>query len=54
MRIFHRAPAGLVASVVFVLGLFYAAGAVTHAGPIANELMLVNVQTGKCLTIAGA
>ena len=53
MTIFRRAPAGLVASGVFVLGLFYAAGAVTYAGPIANELMLVNVQTGKCLTIAG-
>jgi hypothetical protein len=53
MRIFRGAPAGLVASVMFVLGLFCAAGAVTYAGPIANELMLVNVQTGKCLTIAG-
>ena len=27
MTIFRRAPAGLVASGVFVLGLFYAAGA---------------------------
>ena len=53
MTIFHRAPAGLVASGVFFLGLFYAAGTVTYAAPINNELMLVNAQTGKCLTIAG-
>jgi cytolethal distending toxin subunit A len=53
MTIFRRAPAGLVASGVFFLGLFYAAGTVTYAAPINNELMLVNAQTGKCLTIAG-
>ena len=53
MTIFGRAPAGLVASGVFVLGLFYAAGTVTYAAPVNNELMLVNAQTGKCLTIAG-
>jgi hypothetical protein len=29
MTIFRRAPAGPVASGVFVLGLFYAAGAIT-------------------------
>jgi len=52
MTIFRRAPAGLVASGVFVLGLFYAAG-VTYADPVANEVMLVNAKTGKCLTIAG-
>jgi cytolethal distending toxin subunit A len=53
MTIFRHAAAGLVASGVFVLGLFYTAGAVTYAGPIANDLMLVNARTGKCLTIAG-
>jgi phosphoribosylanthranilate isomerase len=54
MTIFRRAPAGLVASGVLVLGLFYAGGAVTHAGgPITNDVMLVNAKTGKCLTIAG-
>jgi cytolethal distending toxin subunit A len=53
MTIFRRAPAGPVASGVFVLGLFYAAGAVTYAAPIANDLLLVNAKTGKCLTIAG-
>jgi hypothetical protein len=53
MTIFRRAPAGLVASGVFVLGLFYAAGAVTYAAPVNNEVMLVNAKTGKCLTIAG-
>lgn len=50
MTIFRRASAGLVASGVFILGLFYAA----NAGPIANQrVMLINAQTGKCLTIAG-
>src|SRR5260370_9599753 len=40
MTIFRRTPAGLVASGVFVLGLFYAAGAVTYADPITKELLL--------------
>jgi len=53
MTIFHRAPASLVASGMLVLGLFYAASVTAHAGPITNELMLVNAKTGKCLTIAG-
>jgi cytolethal distending toxin subunit A len=53
MTIFRRAPAGLVASGVFILGLFCAAGGVSHAGPIGKEVMLVNAKTGKCLTIAG-
>jgi hypothetical protein len=53
MTILRRAPAGLVASGLFVLGLFYAAGAVSYADTVANELMLVNSKTGKCLTIAG-
>jgi phosphoribosyl-AMP cyclohydrolase len=48
MTIFRRAPAGLVASGVFVLGLFYAAGAAS-----ANDLMFINAKTNKCLTIAG-
>jgi cytolethal distending toxin subunit A len=42
----------LAASGVFVLGLFCAAGA-TYAGPVPNEVLLVNAETGKCLTIAG-
>src|SRR4051812_33443088 len=53
MTIFRRATAGLAASGVFVLGLFYAAGTVTYAAPVTNEVMLVNAQTGKCVTIAG-
>jgi hypothetical protein len=54
MTVIRRAPARALAPVVFALGLFYAAGAVTYAAaPIANEVMLVNTQTGKCLTIAG-
>jgi cytolethal distending toxin subunit A len=53
LTIFRRAPAGPVASGVFVLGLFYAAGAVTYAAPVTNEVTLVNAKTGKCLTIAG-
>jgi cytolethal distending toxin subunit A len=48
-----RKGALVVASGAFVLGLFYAAGTVTYAGTVANELMLVNAKTGKCLTIAG-
>ena len=52
MTIFRRAPTGVVASGAFALGLFYAAG-VTYAAPVANEVMLVNAKTGKCLTIAG-
>ena len=38
---------------MFVLGLFYAAGAATNAAPVTNEVMLVNAKTAKCLTIAG-
>ena len=53
MTIFHRAPAGLVASGVFILGLFRAGSAVTHAAPVNSPVMLVNAKTGKCLTIAG-
>ena len=53
MTIFHRAPAGLVASGVFILGLFCASGVATHAAPVNNPVMLINLKTGKCLTIAG-
>ena len=57
MTTFPRTPAGLVASGVFILGLFYGAGAVTYGQrgqPITNgPVMLINAQTGKCLTIAG-
>ena len=54
MTIFRRTPAGLVASGVFILGLFFASGAVTYGQPITNQrVMLINAQTGKCLTIAG-
>jgi len=49
MIIVHRIPTNLVASGVLVFGLFYSAE-VTQA---ADEVMLVNAQTGKCLTIAG-
>ena len=53
MTLFHRTPAGLVASGVFIFGLF-CTGAVTYGQPAANRrVMLVNAQTGKCLTIAG-
>jgi cytolethal distending toxin subunit A len=51
MTTFHRYPAGLVASGVFILASF--GGAVAHATPVANPVMLVNAKTGKCLTIAG-
>ena len=54
MTIFRRTPAGLIASGVSILGLFYFASAVTYAQPITNQrVMLINAQTGKCLTIAG-
>ena len=54
MTIFDRAHAGLVASGVLTLGLFFLGGpAVTRASPVFNEVMLVNGKTGKCLTIAG-
>src|SRR2546430_14586994 len=46
MTILHRASAGLVASGVLALGLL-------HADPAAANDFLVNLQTGKCLTIAG-
>ena len=53
MTIFRRTPAGLVASGLFILGLFYA-GAVTYGQTITNQrVILINAQTGKCLTIAG-
>ena len=54
MTIFRRTPAGLIASGMAILGLFYSVGAVTYAQPITNQrVMLINAQTGKCLTIAG-
>jgi cytolethal distending toxin subunit A len=53
MTIFRRAPPGLIASGVLVLGLFFAASAATYAKPVPNEVMFVNVKTGKCVTIAG-
>lgn len=54
MTIFRRTPAGLVASGVVILGLFYATTSVTYGQPISNQrVMLINAQTGKCLTIAG-
>jgi predicted secreted protein len=54
MAIFRRSPAGRVAAGFFMLGLFYAASTATHGQPIANRpVMLINAQTGKCLTIAG-
>ena len=52
VTIYHRTSLGLVASAVFVSGLIFAAS-VTRADPVSNEVMLVNGQTGKCLTIAG-
>ena len=52
MTLCRRTPAGLAASGAF-LALFFA-GAVLYGQPINNRrVMLVNAQTGKCLTIAG-
>lgn len=54
MTIFRRTPAGLVASGVVILGLFYATSSETYGQSISNQrVMLINAQTGKCLTIAG-
>lgn len=53
MTIFRRAPAGVAASGVLALGLFYAASSTTNAAPVSNEVMLVNAKTAKCATIAG-
>ena len=53
MTIYRHSSLGLVASAVFVSGLVFAAS-VTRADPVSNEVMLVNGQTGKCVTIAGA
>lgn len=50
MTILRRASAGLVVSGALTLGLFYAP-ALTYAD--FNAVKLVNVKTGKCLTIAG-
>jgi hypothetical protein len=52
MKIYGRAPAGLVALGAFVLGLFPIAG-VTYAEPVVNDVMLVNAKSDKCATIAG-
>ena len=46
------APAGLIASGVFAVALFFTS-AVTYAAPVNNEVMLINAKTGKCATIAG-
>jgi cytolethal distending toxin subunit A len=54
MTIFLRTSACLVASRVLFLGALYAACAVTYGQPVTNQrVMLINAQTGKCLTIAG-
>jgi cytolethal distending toxin subunit A len=53
MTIFRRSPAAPVAAGVLAVGLFYAAGAVTYAAPVPNEMMFINAKTGKCVTIAG-
>src|SRR5262245_21287721 len=54
MTMIYRTRAGLVASGVFILGLFNVAGAVTYGQGITDQrVMLINAQTGKCLTIAG-
>jgi cytolethal distending toxin subunit A len=54
MTIFRRRRAGPVASGVLVLGLSCVAGDATQAAPIPTQgVMLINVKTEKCLTIAG-
>jgi cytolethal distending toxin subunit A len=53
MTCFRRVPTGVIASGMLGLGLLCAIGAVTYAAPVPNEVMLINVKTGKCLTIEG-
>jgi cytolethal distending toxin subunit A len=48
---FDRMPVGLLVGAMFVGVL--CAGGPSYADPVANEVMLVNAKTGKCLTIAG-
>lgn len=48
----QRTFAGLVLSGACAVGLLYAASP-THADSASQKAMLVNTQTGKCLTIAG-
>ena len=52
MAFFRRVPAVLFTSGMSALGLL-CSGGVSYAAPVANEVMLVNVKTGKCATIAG-
>lgn len=49
----RRVSTRLVASSVFTLGMLCVSGGTTQAAAIGAQVMLVNVQTGKCLTIAG-
>jgi hypothetical protein len=57
MTLFQRRAGGVVRSAVLILGLIYAAGAVPNGqrGQLITHqrVMLINAQTGKCLTIAG-
>src|SRR5262249_11723761 len=57
MNIVRRArrfvPAGLVAAGLLAAASSYAPFAATFAANGGNEVMLINVQTAKCLTIAG-
>jgi cytolethal distending toxin subunit A len=52
MKVLNRARASFLASTALVLGLMCAPRP-TYAEPVANQVMLVNAKTGKCLTIAG-
>jgi cytolethal distending toxin subunit A len=44
---------GLAAAGAFMFGLLYAGGTATYAASVAQEVLLVNAKTNKCLTIAG-
>jgi cytolethal distending toxin subunit A len=50
MTISSRIAVCLLASGAFVVGPSLDA---SYAEPVANEVMLINAKTGKCLTIAG-
>ena len=53
MTIFRRAPAGLVTSGLFVLGDPSRSWYLIYTGPPGDIFYIKNVQTNKCLTIAG-
>ncbi len=53
MTSLRRVAARVAASIMFAFTTACIFGGVSHAAPIGAQVMLMNTQTGKCLTIAG-